>query len=72
MDARTGKRIAQEHKLELYYDTQWKLWGLIDPSCMSSEESQWIATATLKRMTIDEFRLLCEGEVRKHQIVLTD
>lgn len=72
MDSRTGKRIAEQHKLELYYDTQWRLWGLIEPSCSSSEESQWIAPATLKRMTPDQFRQLCEGEVRKHQIVLAD
>lgn len=55
MDSRTAKRRADEAGLELYYDAQWRTWGLIDPTCMSQEESEWMSSADLREITPAEF-----------------
>ncbi len=55
MDARTGKKLAATKGLELYYDTQWQVWGLVDPDYSGPEESAWIAPADLKAMSREQF-----------------
>lgn len=68
MDARTAKKAAEAKGLELYYDTQWRSWGLIDPTCVCQEEGEWMSAGELKGLTrqqLDErIDLVCERRDR--------
>lgn len=54
MDARTAKKQAKDAALELYYDTQWQSWGLVDPQM--AVESLWISPAHLRSLDRDTFQ----------------
>lgn len=53
MDNRTAKQIALKAGLELYYDSQWTSWGLVDPQLRV--ESLWFSPNRLKALHKDEF-----------------
>jgi hypothetical protein len=53
MDTRTAKSDASKAGLELYYDTQWRAWGLIDP-CMRVG-SEWLSPGELRSIDRDTF-----------------
>lgn len=51
---KTFKQDAIDAGLELYYDTQWQSWGLIDPDCRV--EGLWLSPNRLKEMSYEDFR----------------
>ncbi len=48
MDARTAKNQVAAADLELFYDYQWKSWGIIAPG--KDVESEWFSPGTLRDM----------------------
>jgi hypothetical protein len=55
MDSRTAKQDATNAGLELYYDPQWKSWGLIDPNM--NVEGIWLSPGELRTVTRQQFGL---------------
>lgn len=49
MDSRAAKKQVAAVGLEIFYDTQWRSWGLIDPD--SRVESLWFSPARFREMT---------------------
>ena len=48
-----AKKLAAAAGLELFYDLQWRSWGLIDPECRC--ESLWLSPGQLGALHPDEF-----------------
>jgi hypothetical protein len=55
MDTRAAKRIARDAGLSLYYSSEWRSWGLVDPA--QQVESLWLSPGQLRTLTQFQFVL---------------
>lgn len=53
MKIATGKKLAADAGLELYYDRQWQSWGLVDPAL--NVESLWLSSGQLDSLSDQDF-----------------
>lgn len=53
MDRRTAKREAEKAGLALYWSTEWRSWGLVDPG--ARVESEWMSSGELATMGAGAF-----------------
>lgn len=68
MNVETAKRRAEKAGLALYWDYQWRCWGLIGPQCRSNEGSIWYSSRTLRALTPKQYAADIEEMQRREGI----